>query len=415
MLAFVLLAVVIGGAFAGAAYLIIEATEYQLIELRLAHSAARFFEHDPPQSANPFAGVTAAVGTQIPGELGGLAPGHHELHLPGRDVHVLIGYHAGERYAIIEDTSDFERLEQLAFVGLWVAFLSGVLLALAMARAVVNRVIAPLTSLASAVQRDDLREQPQLLNAADEIGVLARAFDARASQLREVLLRERLFTADVSHELRTPLTVMLGAAELLSARLAAQAELRAAAERIRRTAAETSVRVSALLQLARSPETIESTLLSLRDLVKQEIERCRPLLDGKPVSLNLESSGNVCVHSAHDLAAIAVGNLLRNACTFTRRGAVRVVLEPTGLVIEDTGPGVPPEVRDRLLARFVRGRAEPATGSGHGLSIVKRVAEHLGWAVRLEDGPHGGSRFTLIFVSEAPRRTRAMSAISDRA
>ena len=109
----------------------------------------------------------------------------------------------------------------------------------------------------------------------------------RATQLRDVLSRERLFTADVSHELRTPLTVILGAAELLNSRLVSQADLAAAAERIRRTASETSVRVSALLQLARSPDTIESTLFSFRDLVEQEIDRCRPLLDGKPVELTL--------------------------------------------------------------------------------------------------------------------------------
>jgi signal transduction histidine kinase len=412
LLAFVLLAAAIGGAFAGAAYLIIEATEYQLIDLRLARVAAAL-EQDLFTGAGRLAGVAVAVGAQIPQELHQLAPGHHEVDLQGREMHVLIGNYGGQRYALIEDSSDFEQIERLAYVGLGAAFLAGVVLALAIARAAANRVIAPLTALASSVQRDDLKEQPRLLNAVDEIGVLARAFDARASQLRNVLLRERLFTADVSHELRTPLTVMLGAAELLSARLAPQAELRTVAERIRRTAADTSVRVSALLQLARAPETIESTRFSLRDLVEQEMERCRPLLDGKPVALTLESPGNVWVHAAHDLAAIAVGNLLRNACYFTQRGAVRVVLGASGLVIEDTGPGVPAQVRDRILAHWVQGHAEPPAGTGLGLSIVKRVAEHLGWAVRLENIPQGGSRFTLIFPAQVSAPSPFDSVLAD--
>ncbi len=282
---------------------------------------------------------------------------------------------------------------------MWIAFFSGVLLALAIARASANRIIAPLTTLAEAVQRDDLTIHPGLFAAADEIGVLARAFEARTTQLANVLMRERFFTADVSHELRTPLTVILGAAELLAARLAEYPDLWAAAERIRRTSAETSVRVSALLQLARAPESIQSSVLALRGLVEQEIERCRPLLDGKPVALEFESPDDVWVHAAPDLAAIAVSNLLRNACHFTQRGSVRVALGPDALVIEDTGPGVPHEVRRRLFEPFVRGSDNSYTGSGLGLSIVKRVAEHLGWTIRLDDAPHGGSRFTLKFTS----------------
>jgi len=54
-------------------------------------------------------------------------------------------------------------------------------------------------------------------------------------------------------------------------------------------------------------------------------------------------------------------------------------------------------VRSRLFEPFVHGRDAPSTGLG--LSMVKRVAEHLGWSVRLDDVAHGGSRFTLSFDS----------------
>lgn len=216
------------------------------------------------------------------------------------------------------------------------------------------------------------------------------------------MTRERLFTADVSHELRTPLSVILGAAEVLTARLDDRPELHAAAERIRRTAAETSVRVSALLQLARAPEKIECAALELRGLVEQEIEHCRPMLEGKSVALKFEAPDEVWVHAAPDLAAIAVGNLLRNACRFTEQGSVCVALRTDALTIEDTGPGVPQAVRARLFEPFVRGSDASSTGSGLGLSIVKRVAQHLGWAVRLDDVSRGGSRFTPTFG--LPRR-----------
>ena len=113
----------------------------------------------------------------------------------------------------------------------------------------------------------------------------------------------------------------------------------------------------------------------------------------KPVALTLDSPEEIWVHAAPDLAAIAVGNLLRNACHFTERGSVRVALGAATLVIEDTGPGVPQAVRKSLFEPFVKGSDESSTGWGLGLSIVKRVADHLGWAIRLDDASQGGNGF----------------------
>lgn len=405
--AFVLLAIIVGGVFGSAAYIIIEAVEYELIDVRLSRAADRLI-HGNRGAADPvLTELRVVAGAEMPEAMRKLEPGLQEFELDGRVLRVLIVEKAGERDAVIDDISDFEHLENTAFAGLWVAFFAGVLLALAIARASVSRIIAPLTALAETVKHDDLEAHPELLAASDEIGVLARALDARTLQLRDFLTRERLFTADVSHELRTPLTVVLGAAELLNARLADDPELHAVAERIRRTSADTAVRVSALLQLARSPEKIERGPVAMRVLVEQEIEHCRPLLDCKRVELVLDSPNEVWVRASPDLVAIAVGNLLRNACRFTERGSVRVALASEALIVEDTGPGVPPAVRSRLFERFVRGSDESSTGSGLGLSIVKRVAEHLGWAIRLDDGPDGGSRFTLIFAPAPPDLTRS--------
>ena len=390
--AYVLLAVLIGGVFASATYVIVEIMEYELLEVRLSRAAELLVQaHRAGVSGSPSLDLRFAVDEQIPEEMRALEPGLHEIDSNGRILDVLIVHQAGQRFAVIDDVSEFERLEFISFMALWVAFFAGVLLALASARASASRIIAPLTVLTEAVQQDDLAAHPELLTAADEIGVLARAFNASSS-------RERLFTADVSHELRTPLTVILGAAELLTTRLADHPELREMAERIRRTSALTSLRVGALLQLARSPGKVERAPLALRVLVEQEIERCRPLLDGKPVALTFDSPEEIWVQAAPDLAAIAVGNLLRNACHFTERGSVHVALAADTLVIEDTGPGVPQAVRGRLFEPFVKGSDESATGWGLGLSIVKRVADHLGWAIRFDDASLGGSRFTLTFA-----------------
>jgi signal transduction histidine kinase len=393
----VLPAVVIGGVFSAASYVVIEAAEYELIEARLMHAARVVSKRmreggvDAPQ----FSDLKVYTGSQIPVEWRALAPRVHEISTGDSILQVLLAEEGGERFAIVVDVSAFEHLETAAYVGLVAALLAAALLALAIARASASRIIAPITLLAEAVERDTLAANPKLLAAPDEIGVLARAFVARASQLAKVLERERNFTADVSHELRTPLTVVLGASELLTARLADRADLAAVAERIRRATSGMSERVSALLQLARDPNRIEIATLALRPLLEREIERCRPLLDGKPVKLELETPDEVWVPGNADLAAIAVNNLLRNAFHFTERGSVRVALAADALVVEDTGPGVAKSIRHRLFEPFVRGDAASATGTGLGLSIVKRVADHLGWRVGVDDSPRGGARFTL--------------------
>jgi|KBSSwiStaDraftv2_1062776.scaffolds.fasta_scaffold13002_8 signal transduction histidine kinase len=406
----VLPAIVIGGVFSAASYFVIEAAEYELIEARLMRAARVVSERvrEGDVDARRFSDLKVYTGSQIPADWRALSLGVQEISIGDSVLQVLLAEEGGERFAIVVDVSDFERLEAAAYMGLVVAFLAGALLALAIAHASASRIIAPITVLAEAVERDTLAENPKLLAAPDEIGVLARAFAARASQLARVLERERNFTADVSHELRTPLTVVLGASELLTARLADRADLLVVAERIRRATSGMSERVSALLQLARDPSRIEIATLALRPLLEREVERCRPLLDGKPVRLELEIPHEVWVAGNADLAAIAVNNLLRNAFHFTERGSVRIALAADALVIEDTGPGIAKSIRHRLFEPFVRGDDTSATGTGLGLSIVKRVADHLGWLVGVDDSPRGGARFTLRFAEDfaSPARAR---------
>lgn len=168
-------------------------------------------------------------------------------------------------------------------------------------------------------------------------------------------------------------------------------------ERIHLTVLDTSDRVPALLLLSRSPEALDAPQLGLLALVEREVERCPPLLVGKPVELNLRDPEEAWVYARPELTGMAIGNLLRNACYYTERGEVTVLLTGSSLVIEDTGPGLPSSVRAQLFDRFVRGERESQSGAGLGLAIVKRIWEHLAWDVRLEDRPGGGSRFVLLF------------------
>lgn len=396
--AYVLLALVLCACFAAIAFASVKVIEDKLIDARLVQAGDKLIDIHLKGLGNAVPGdPTVWQGGEIPSVLQVLPPGVHEVQLEGRALHVLLRDRAGQRYAIVDDESEYERVESDVWEVLAGASVICVLLALALGWLTASRVIAPVIALSKAVQTNTLDPASGPLAASDEIGVLARAFAQRTDEMQRFLLREQLFTGDVSHELRTPLTIILGAAELLGAQLRGRPELLPAVERIRRTAADTAERVSALLLLSRSPESVDAPLLDLIPLIEHEMDRCRPLLHGKPVELRLDVRHAPRVYGRSELAAIAIGNLIRNACQFTEQGEVRVLVCGDRLEVEDTGVGVPENVKARVFDRFVRGAQHDVPGAGLGLAIVRRVADHLGWQVGLESRVDGGSRFTVTF------------------
>ncbi len=400
--AYVLLTCAVCGCFAIVAFFALQAVEDRMIDQRLSQAAPGLIERYRQGLAITEPGeATLYHGRDIPPALTGLKPGVYDTVIGDSAHQALIVDDKGERYAIAQDDSDYERIKRSVYEALAVAVPACLLLAVLLGRITASRVIAPVTALADAVRKEDMTSELPSLRAGDEIGVLARAFAARTNALGTFLARERLFAGDVSHELRTPLTVILGAAELLQARLHGKDELLPIVERVRRTAADTADRIGALLLLSRAPESVDAPRIGLTPLIEQEMERHRPLLEGKPVELQFESSAEVYVFAQPELVGIAVGNLIRNACQFTEQGRVTVRLLVDALVVEDTGVGIPLAIRERLFERFVRGSADPLTGSGLGLAIVRRVADHLGWRVSVEDREGGGSRFIVLF-SPAP-------------
>lgn len=341
--------------------------------------------------------------TTIPTALRRLSPGYHDLEEDNTNYHVAVTQQAGHHFLLVSDESDFEHLESLLYLALLIGGLTGLAVSIWLGRLTAGRIIAPLTELADAVQRRHEDDRLPGLASEDEIGALARAFAARSVELRGYLQRERLFTGDVSHELRTPLTVVLGASELISAQAPDNPVVLAAADRIRRATQDMTERVGAFLLLSRAPETLDAPTIPLLPLITRELERCQPLLAGKPVVCILDAPREVNVQARPELVAIAIGNLIRNACQYTDEGEVRIRLDDTHLSVEDTGPGLPETVQNRLFERFVRGSEERIGGSGLGFAIVKRVADHLGWGIRFETPLGGGSRFVVTFPStQAP-------------
>jgi signal transduction histidine kinase len=395
------LALAVCGLFAVGAFFGIELVEAYVVQRRLelvVQWQAGRPAGTPAASLPP--GLAYFAGTDLTPGMRRLRPGFHHEYDGTVTVHTL-AYDdaAGQRHVAIDRVPDFELIERDVAIALALGTALSVALAALLGRLTAGRVIAPLTALAVAVEQGTLEASSPALARSDEIGRLGRSFAARADELRAVLDREQRFSGDASHELRTPLTVIAGAAELLALELADQPKLLPAVERIQRTAAEMRQRVSALLLLSRAPDALAAPLIELRPIVEREAERCQPLLAGKPVDIVVDAGTSVFVSAHPELVGVAIGNLLRNACAYTDAGRIAIRLRPDRLLVEDSGPGLPADVRDQLFSRLSPGPRDPEAGTGFGLALAKRIADHLGWSIGLEDGPAGGSIFSLRFAA----------------
>ncbi len=306
----------------------------------------------------------------------------------------------------------------------------GALLALLAGLAVARRAMGPVQQLTRAAKeiartRDAAVALPQPL-ADDEVADLSRTLaemlrelNASRTELESMLVRQREFVADASHELRTPLTSILANLELLEADLEGEdAEMVKSALRSSRRMRGL---VSDLLLLARADARRERMRepVDIASIIRAAAGEAAPLAAGHDLGVDV-LPGLVVDGWADDLHRMVL-NLIENALRHTPPGTgVRASAHAPDeahvrIVVEDEGPGLPEEIRERAFERFVRGAGDGGRGSGLGLAIVDAVAESHGGSVSYEDRLNGGARFTVELParpleSVTPRRPQARSS-----
>ena len=396
VVAYLLFAAVASLFFAIIAAVAVEGIEVKLVDERLEEVAA----WASPRQAGGLpvempAGLSFYHDVEIPQSLRGLPQGANEITVDGVDLHVLAGRDPSGDYVVVDHASAYEKIELVVYGMFAVGFVGFLISSLMFGAFIGNSVVRPIMDLATAVQarRTDLPQQ----DSPDELGILARAFAARTTELTEVLDRERFFTGDVSHELRTPLTVISGAAEVIMAQAPGNPAIQAASERIYRAARDASDSVTVLLRLARSPEQLEATPVSMAALAAEECARSQPLVGNKPLSVRYAGGADFTVTAPRELMIAAVGNLVRNACLYTLEGEVLVVLQDRSLFVEDTGPGLPPAARARVQHEATPPGASGSSGTGLGLGLVQRICAYLGASLHYSERAGGGSVFEIRF------------------
>lgn len=278
----------------------------------------------------------------------------------------------------------------------------GTLLALALLGGLLVRGFRPLGSLAEAITRrraDDLT--PIALDAVPaEILPLVANINALLQRVHDSIERERRFSADAAHEIRTPLAaVKLHLANVLAT---ARPEDRPVLVRMETSLNDIQRLVGQLLLLNR----LEPGALAQRQQPVPVLSLCRDILAEEAVlaleqqqDLHLDADDDsLCVPGDSALLQVLLRNLIHNAVIYTPAGGavtVRVYRLGQQAVIEvnDTGPGIPAEERERVFERFYRvggdTHASGVPGSGLGLAIVREIVALHGGRISLQEGNGG--------------------------
>ncbi|MGC3964907.1 MAG: sensor histidine kinase [Rhodocyclaceae bacterium] len=252
---------------------------------------------------------------------------------------------------------------------------------------------------------DTRRLHTELRPVADTVNNFAR-------KLRAYGQGQRRFIADAAHQLRTPLA--LQASQLEFARMARQhehaADMDAALRALQNSNRQLVNVTNKLLMLAQAehsrsaPARLEAVDLAQCALGCVEHLAAQAELRHIDLGMNLPPTNTVVrVQAQPALLDALISNLLDNALRYTPEGG-RVTVSVSGtergaeLCVDDNGPGIPAESRERVFERFVR-LANDAEGTGLGLAIVREIARALGATVTLETNPDetSGLRARVVF------------------
>lgn len=305
-------------------------------------------------------------------------------------VEIEVGLKTGE--TLVVTTAGALSFSMLGFPpGFWAGLLG---FAVALVTVVMlRREARPLRDLAAAVDRVNLPEKAEIIpdapRSAPEIRALISAFNRQGERVASLLKARKVIISGISHDLRT-----YAARLRLRAELIADSEERAKVVRdlddMSRLLDDSLIAVEATL-----PEP-EQQLFEIAALLERERDDRR--LAGSSVSLSLSDDAATAQILGDPLAIRRlVSNLADNAITYGGEAAIRADVENGMIVIliDDKGPGIGSEDRERVLEPFVRleqSRNRKTGGAGLGLTIARRAAEQHGGTLKLTEAPSGGTR-----------------------
>jgi len=274
-----------------------------------------------------------------------------------------------------------------------------------------GRLLAPVRETARAAAAIAAGRSDTRLVASDaDLVDLASSFNAMVEALQERMQRDARFASDVSHELRSPLTTIRTAVQVMERRREELPERSARALDLLAAEVDRFERlVQDLLEISASEGRLGKVSFEEVDPVELVTQS---LAQGGRTDVPVEVSssvGGLTIQVDKRRMERVIANLIENA-EMHAGGVTRVFIDAGAgwvrVVVEDCGPGVPPEERRTIFERFARGsagrRRAAGRGTGLGLSLVVEHVSLHGGKVWVEDRPGGGSRFIVELPAERP-------------
>ena len=415
-LAFLLRAVIISIAALSGVYAARYVLGDILIERALENEARHFWhrlaqdpDHSRPATYNLTGYLLPDDNAKLPEKFSGMDTGFHELSDEDSDFYVVyVTAQHGKQLLLVFNGKQVGELA--LFFGMFP--LAGVLIVIYLSSWLAykfsSRAVSPIIKLSQNVEKldpssKDFATELKILlsdyaNTDHDVSTLSAALSRLSDRIEAFILRERNFTRDASHELRSPITVIKIAADLLLADQALDEKKRRNVQRIKDNASDMEELIQALLLLAReSDQVISREQVSVNDVVREEMERAENLIDGKPVEVSFKAESDLTITASDKVVSVLIGNLIRNAYSYTDEGQVELFIKGKDFIIRDSGVGMSRADVDLMFKPFQRGGSKQRGGYGVGLTIVKMLSERFHWPIEIDSELHVGTAVTVSF------------------
>jgi two-component system sensor histidine kinase QseC len=260
--------------------------------------------------------------------------------------------------------------------------------------------LAPLASLAQQIEarQPDALTPIALDRAPAEVAPVLKALNGLLARVRSDLERERRFTADAAHELRTPLAALKVHAQN-AARATSATERKTSLDRMLVGLDRTIHLSEQMLALSRASAAAGAAPLpvALRPLVAEALETLQPRVRecGARVDVAcVPPESQAEVKGDRQQLRSLVSNLIDNALRYGPAGgrieiSLRAKNDGVSLAVSDEGPGIPPDLRERVFESYYRIPGSPGAGSGLGLAIAREIATAHGARIEIASGKDG--------------------------
>lgn len=271
--------------------------------------------------------------------------------------------------------------------------------------------VARMTEEARSITAERLDARLPMTNPNDELGRLATTFNELFSRLEHSFEQLRRFTSDASHELRTPLTVIRSVGEVALRERHDEAAYRDIIGTMLEESDRLTQLVQSLLTLARADSgriVLRQEPFDLAKVAAEAVNHLRVLAEEKSQQIDVSASAPLTVRGDQAVLRQAVVNILDNAIKYSPGdGTIRVEVRRRDgeavLEIVDSGPGIPPEHREKVFDRFYRvdaSRSRAGGGFGLGLAIARWAVEANGGRIEIDSQPERGCAFRIVLTSD---------------